>query len=261
MVIDIHTHAFADNIAKNAILALEEEGHIKAVFDGTTSGLKTYMAQCGVDISVVQPVATKPSQVGAINRWAKESTEESLVCFGALHPDDLDILGVIAQLRSDGFKGVKLHPDYQRFLADEQRMMPIYRALAENDLVLMLHAGVDIGLFNLVHCTPLMISYILETVPELTMIAAHMGGHALWHDAEELLVGKNLYFDTSYAYYQLHREGMTRMIKNHGADKVLFGTDSPWRAVDAAIEQITSLDLPAADIDRIMYKNAQELLK
>lgn len=261
MVIDFHTHCFADSIAQKAIGTLEDQGHIKAMHNGTTRGLKDDMATSGVDISLILPVATKPSQVRVINAWAKENADDKLCFFGALHPDDENFYENLISLKNDGFAGVKMHPDYQGYFADEARMMPLYEAIRDTGLTLVLHAGVDIGYPDLVHCTPQMIKNIVTQVKGLRLVAAHMGGHALWRDAEQLLLGLPLYLDTSYSYYKLGKQGMERMIKKHGAEQVLFGTDSPWKPVSEAIQSITRLDLPANDIDLIMYRNAQTLLK
>lgn len=261
MIIDFHTHCFDDALAPYAVSTLEKNGGIKAKHDGTVSGLREYMRQCGVDLCVVHPVATKPAQVVTINQWARKNTNDGMCLFGALHPDDPNFLNTAQQLKNDGFKGVKLHPDYQRFYADESRMMPLYEALRDLGLIVVLHTGVDIGHTALIRCTPLMIANIINNVPGLKLVAAHMGGHALWRDAEMLLCGKDLYLDTSYAWYKLGRQGMVRMIEKHGADKVLFGTDSPWKDTAAEITHITSLGLSASQTDLIMYKNAQALLE
>ena len=260
MVIDFHTHCFADNVAASAIPALEESGSIRARHDGTIFGLRACMQRCGIDISVVQPVATKPSQVSTINAWARQNRSGDLHFFGALHPDDPDVITTAQHLKEDGFAGVKLHPDYQKFITDEDRLMPLYQALADIGLIVLFHAGVDIGLPNRVHCTPLMIRRVMDTVPDLTIVAAHMGGHALWHDACELLLGRNVYIDTSYSWYQLKEAGMTHMIKKHGAHRVLFGSDSPWTCQETEIAHIRSLPLPPRDIENILCRNAQRLL-
>ena len=261
MIIDFHTHCFADNVAGQAMPQLEAACGVRAVHDGTLSGLKRHMASTGVDISVVQPVATKPSHVAVINAWAKENRSTSVCFFGALHPDDPDFYAAAQQLKTDGFAGVKLHPDYQGFFADEARLMPQYEALADLGLVVLMHAGVDIGYPSPVHCTPLMVKNIITEVPHLTLIAAHMGSHGLWHDVEQLLLGENVYLDTAYSWYDLKNERMTNMIQQHGSDKVLFGTDSPWKDMAEEIDHITSLGLSARDIDDILYRNAMSLLK
>jgi predicted TIM-barrel fold metal-dependent hydrolase len=54
--------------------------------------------------------------------------------------------------------------------------------------------------------------------------------------------------------------GMERMIKKHGAERILFGTDSPWTKADEEIRRISSLNLPQSDIDKILCRNALSLL-
>ena len=260
MVIDFHAHCFADSIAAAAIKTLQSGTDVKAVHDGTVDGLAAYMRQCGVDKSVVLPVATKPAQVERINEWVMQQ-HDSLVFFGALHPDDNNFYQAAKKLKQNGIKGVKLHPDYQHFYADEPRMMPLYEALRDLGLLLVLHAGLDIGYPVPIHCTPLMITKIIRNVPGLKLVAAHMGSYSLWRDVDELLIGQPIYLDTSYCYDDLGGEQMARMIRSHGAQNVLFGTDSPWKPADAEVAAISSLALPADNIDRIMYKNALELLK
>ena len=99
------------------------------------------------------------------------------------------------------------------FFADEERMMPIYDTAKQLGLIVLLHSGVDIGLEGAVHCTPLMIKRVLENIPGIKLVAAHMGSHALWRDVEETLIGRDVYLDTSYSSYELKQEGMLRMIK------------------------------------------------
>lgn len=261
MVIDFHTHCFTDALAPSAIPVLEKNSGITAVHDGTAGGLKAHMQRCDVSKSVVLPVATKPAQVRPINEWARQTSDDALVFFGAMHPDDENFAAVAQGLKNKGFSGVKLHPDYQHFFADEPRMMPVYDALREAGLVLVLHAGVDIGFPAPVHSTPLMIRNVIKNMPGLKIVAAHMGGHALWRDVEDVLVGLPVFFDTSYSHYALGDEAMARMIRCHGAENVLFGTDSPWKSADDEIARIRALGLSFEEQELILYKNAQRLLK
>ncbi len=261
MVIDFHTHCFVDALAPAAIATLEKNAHITALHNGTLSGLTAFMTECGVDKFVVQPVATKPSQVSVINEWAKNNSNEKAVFFGALHPDDPNFISAAQKLKADGIKGVKFHPDYQNFYTDDKKMMPLYEALRDLGLITMLHAGWDIGLPAPIRCTPLMIRNVIRNVPGLKLVAAHMGGHALWRDVEETLLGLPLFIDTSYSHYVLQNEGMTRMIKKHGAERVLFGSDSPWKRADDDIRMIMGLDLSLEEKEAILYKNAEDLLK
>ncbi len=260
MIIDFHVHCFADKIASKAISVLEEKSGLKTVHDGTLPRLKRYMGTCGIDKSVVLPVATNPSQVPVINKWAMESADSEVLFFGAVHPDDSDFYGTVQKLKAAGFRGVKMHPDYQLFYADEERMMPLYEALRDAGLILALHCGLDNVYPVPIHCTPLMVRKITDNIPDLQLILAHMGSHALWRDAERLLIGLPVYIDTCYSQYALTPSDMERLIKKHGSERVLFGTDSPWKKADEEIERICALDLPKSDIDNILYKNALALI-
>jgi predicted TIM-barrel fold metal-dependent hydrolase len=84
-----------------------------------------------------------------------------------------------------------------------------------------------------------------------------MGSHALWRDAEELLLGLPLYIDTSYSHYMLGDEGMARMIKKHGAENVLFGSDSPWTHAGREIDMIERLDLPTRTTGHTLPKRGR----
>ena len=68
MIIDFHTHCFADGIAKNAVAQLEKVGGISAFSDGTTGGLLENMQRAGIDKSVVMPVCHKAVPGGCYKR-------------------------------------------------------------------------------------------------------------------------------------------------------------------------------------------------
>ena len=50
-------------------------------------------------------------------------------------------------------------------------------------------------------------------------------------------------------------------VKIFGAEKILFGTDSPWTSQKTSIEFIKNLPLSDDDKDKILGGNAQRLLK
>jgi predicted TIM-barrel fold metal-dependent hydrolase len=208
------------------------------------------------------PIATKPAQVRSINNWAVEINRgfNQLICFGTIHPKQDDWQHEIDLLVSDGIRGVKFHPDYQEFFVDDAELTPLYNALADAGLIVLFHAGVDIGLPPPVHCTPEPLSRVVDAVPDLIVIAAHMGGYALWDDVHKYLAGRDIYLDTSYSMNDLGTEQMTELIRAHGADKVLFGTDSPWTDQKAEVSGIRALQLKDDEINGILGGNAERLL-
>ena len=268
MVIDFHTHAFPDKIAARTIQILEEnilnvEGTAaKAVRTGDMAGLRSLMRQCGVDYSVVLPIATTVKQAPSINRFAAEiNGTAGIFSFGSLHPLQEDWLETLHSIKALGLKGIKLHPEYQQVYIDSPESVRILQACAELDLIVVVHAGKDIGMPPPVHCTPKQLRSALEQAPGCTVVAAHMGGWRMWNDVERYLVGTPVYFDTSYSITQMQPEQTRRIIQNHAPDRILFGTDSPWESPADTLAALDSLELAPAVLEQIQYKNAGKLLK
>jgi predicted TIM-barrel fold metal-dependent hydrolase len=264
--IDFHSHAFADKIAEKAIALLKshqtEFGYKDDCFsDGTIGDTERYYREHGIDKAVLMPIATKPSQHTVINNWAAEQNNtERFYAYGSVYPGGEDALSELLRIKSMGLYGIKLHPDYQGFYADDERVFPVYRKCAELGLPVMFHAGLDAVSPEDIHCTPAMAVRVLEAVPKLTAIFAHMGGNTLWKDVYDLLAGRNCYLDTSYTHSWEDYELMGEIIRKHGADKILFGSDFPWDTPDNIIENLHRLNLSGTEYDSIFYKNAQKLL-
>jgi len=261
MIIDIHTHCFPDNLAPRAIPLLAEKGGISPFTDGTVACLKNSMKKAGIDISVLLPIATKPEQTAGINRWVASVQNENIIAFGTIHPDYPDWKSEIEWLKETGIKGVKFHPDYQNFFVDDRKVYPIYEALAEAGMIMIFHAGVDLGYPAPYRCPPCRLRNVLDSFPGSLIIAAHMGGYKYTYQVEKHLVGKDIYFDTSYSFESLGNDGMENLIKHHGADRILFGTDSPWKDQQKEVSNIRSLNLKEDEKEQILGGNAARLLK
>jgi len=261
MIIDIHTHCFPDNLAPRAVPLLAEKGGISPFTDGTVACLKNSMKKAGIDFSVLQPIATKPEQTTGINRWAVSMQNGSIIAFGTLHPDYPDWKREIKWLWEAGIKGVKFHPDYQDFYVDDKKVFPIYEALAEAGMIMLFHAGKDIGYPPPYHCPPCRLRKVLDAFPGSIIIAAHMGGYENTYQVEKYLVGQDVYFDTSYSFDILGNGGMEKLIKQHGADRILFGTDSPWKDQEREVDNIRSLNLTEDEMEKILGGNAVRILK
>ncbi len=260
-IIDIHTHVFPDHLAERAVKQLAGRSGETAFIDGTAAGLEASMRRHGIAYSVTQPVSTKASQVPNVNDFAVAlNARPPLINFGTLFPEYEGNAAEIRRLREAGIQGVKFHPDYQAFYADEERMVPLYREMARAGLIAFFHAGVDIGLGPPYHGNPDRIARVLELVPELTVVAAHLGGYEMWDDVEKYLVGKNLYLDTSYTLTHIPPDQFLRIIRNHGVDRILFGTDSPWADQGVEIELVEKSGLTGSELDAVFYVTAAKLL-
>ena len=218
------------------------------------------MEQARIALSVIQPVATKPSQVRAINAWASQIVGNGLLPFGTLYPGQPDWEDEIERIKHTGILGVKLHPDYQEFDPDEMSVFPIYEKLQAEGLVVLYHAGDDISFPPPGRGTPKSLLKIVEHFPALNVIAAHLGGFKMWDEVEAVLVGKDIYLDTSYTFGYLETERIIRIMERHGFDRILFGTDSPWKGQQEEIQNILRLDIPDEAKRKILGENARKLL-
>ncbi len=260
MIIDIHTHFFPDDLAARAIPALSKKADSPAYTEGTLSSLKDSMIRCGVAKSVLLPIATKPSQTRPVNEWAVSVKDESIIPFGSLHPEYENWKEQVDFLHANNIKGIKLHPDYQDFYVDDQKLFTMYEYIFLKNMIILFHAGVDIGLPYPIHCTPKRLLKVMEAFPQGTIIAAHMGGFKCWDDVFKYLAGRNVYFDTSYTFEYLDKKLIKKLILCHGVEKILFGTDSPWSDQSKDIKDIYSLNLGTEEENLIFYKNAARLL-
>lgn len=280
MIIDIHTHTFPDKIAASALKKLSSLSHTTPFTDGTAAGLARSIRTAGIDLAVVLPVATSPNQVQKINdgaaRLNERTDETSIFSFGCIHPDFEqwhNELGRIAQL---GLKGVKLHPVYQGVDLDDPRYLRILDRAAALDLIVITHAGLDVGYPGRVSCSPAMALNAIRQVGPVRLILAHMGGWRNWDQVEELLRSAPVLLDTSFSlgalsplndgYYRsedlplLGETQFVRMVRKFGAERILFGSDSPWGDQSVDVARLRALPLTEAEKNAILGGNAQTLL-
>ncbi len=261
MLIDFHTHAFPERIAGRALGKLSHEGGgLKPETDGTLTSLKQEMARDGVDISVVHSIATSPKQQTNVNNYAIEMDKDpAIVAFGSVHPDAPDALEELERIHNAGLKGVKLHPEYQQFYADDEKLKPIYRKISQLGLITLFHAGFDYGFPPPYHCMP---EHLLGAMKwlETPVVAAHWGGLDCGLEVLDKLCGQDIWFDLSYGYSCIPKPIAQAIIDKHGPEKLLFGSDMPWHRPEWELRLINALDISEADREKILFHNAQNLL-
>ncbi len=268
MIIDFHTHAFPEKIAARTIdtlianTARITDYPMKNCTDGTARGLIGIEKEAGVALAVVLPIVTNPKHTETVNRVAKETNEAGggLYSFGSVHPADPDAITWVDKLAEGGFKGIKLHPEFQNIYADSDEMVNICRRAAHYGMTVVFHAGRDIGYLPPVKAEPDALLRLLDRVPSLKLVAAHLGGWMMWQEVAAKLVGTPIYFDTAFIADFVDKSLARDIINAHGADKVLFGSDAPWEDPAKTLEFLRSLDIDSEDLRKICGTNAAGLL-
>ncbi|MBN2289296.1 MAG: amidohydrolase family protein [Candidatus Glassbacteria bacterium] len=259
-IVDFHTHVFPDKVAAGAIPKMEQTSGYKAFTDGTVGGLVASMEAAGIDKSVALPVATNPEKVSSVNRFGASIAEPRLCMFGALHPKASSWHEHLEEVLGYGMAGIKLHPDYQDFYPDDPDLLPFFAACRDSGLLVFFHAGGDLSFEPPNRGGPARIASLLEALPGIKIFAAHMGGFRMWDEVEEHLLGKPVFMDTSFAIGYLSDDRLRGMIRRHGTEYVLFGTDSPWMGQSEEVKNVLGLGLGSAAEERIFFANALRLI-
>ncbi len=278
MIIDFHAHSFPERIAKAALDKLAKSSDSKYYLNGTLPEMIESSKDAGIDYSVLLPVATNPKQEHTINETAiainEEKNQEGIYSFGGIHPDNDNYKEIINNLYNHGIKGIKLHPVFQGVKFNDIRYKRIVSYASEKDMLITIHGGYDISFPNDDSVTPDKIVDVLDDVAPTGLIIAHMGGWNCWDMVDELLVGRDVWFDTAFTIsdsinfdgaassmaHMLDVPHFLKLIRAHGSDKILFGTDTPWTWQEDEIKLIKNSGLTEDELEKILYKNAAKLL-
>lgn len=258
-VIDFHTHVFPEDVAARALAQMIGRTHMRAYYDGTLPGLLAEMDRAGVSISVLTPVATKPSQVRSINDWTAARVTDRIRALGAIHPGIEDPVAEVERIASLGLSGVKLHPEFQSFHPEDELMHAVYEACGRLGLVVLFHAGEDPN-FTTVAGEPAVFARLAERHSGTTFVLAHMGGYRMWDEAVEVLAGAPVRLDTSHATECFEPSALRDLIRAFGSERVLFASDGPWTDAVAARAAVEQCGLDPTEVERVLWGNAASLL-
>lgn len=259
IITDAHTHIFPPKIAAKAVDAIGQFYDIPMCHPGSPQALLESGRRIGVRKYLVCSTATHPGQVASINDFIRQSCSENqeFLGFGTLHPGYEDIPGEARRIREMGLRGVKLHPDFQRFAIDDPAAFPIYESCQELGLPILFHTGDARYDWS----APARMEAVAKRYPGLTCIAAHFGGYSHWQDVERYRDLPNIWFDTSSSLFCLPRERALALIRLLGHRRFLFGTDFPMWDHGEELDRFLSLDLPEEIRDDILYRNFQRLFE
>ena len=260
-IIDVHAHAYPDVLAAKAMAGLcKANPSATPSTDGTIKGLLSAMSAGGIDVSWVLPIATKPHHAESILKWICSFRGGKLMPFASVHPRSENFVRELREIKAAGIKGIKLHPMYQNFAADDPSVFPLYEEISSSGFITMFHAGWDVGFPESRNASADKFAKVLKNFPEMKIILAHMGGWRREHDTLQWVCGKKVWFDTSFIE-EIPPEERKKMFNAHGTDKFLFGTDCPWAFSGECVKFIDNMpELSSSDKEKIFFKNAEALI-
>ena len=260
-IINAHAHIYPEKIAAKATDTIGIFYDIKMQMPaGTAERLIEDGKEAGVTRFVVHSVATTAHQVRSINEFIKKECEEhpEFIGFITLHQDltEEEVFHEVEWALQNNFRGIKLHPDFQKFNIDDEIAEKFYRA-ASGKLPILLHIGDDRYDFS----KPYRLVNMAKKYPGVTFIAAHFGGYRCWADAPIYQGLDNVYFDTCSSLPFISAEEAKRLIDLFGADKFFFATDFPMWDSKTELERFNQIPLTSEEREMMFSKNIKRVFK
>ncbi len=135
-------------------------------------------------------------------------------------------------------------------------MFKIYQCAANNGLPILFHMGDK----KLDYSNPLRLAEVMEKVPGIRIIAAHMGGYSQWDKAFCLPDYDNLYFDISSSLSFVTDQMFMNFINKYGYKHFFFGSDFPMWNPYAELKKFLNIPLNDNIRKSILYENFVEFL-
>ncbi len=254
-IIDVHTHIFPPKLVSPATKAISVfYNDVLMQHQGSLQELLAAGEKFNVKYCVIFSSATTAHQVRSINDFIIKSaaTDPRLLPVGTLHKDFSDFSQELERLSQAGVKGIKLHPDFQKFCLDDEAMFPAYEEMGERGMFLISHTG-D---YRYPYSQPHRMARIAKMFPKLRCIAAHCGGWMQWDEAREVLPSlENVYIDTSstvgFGGYEAEKLALATFDPSH----IFFGTDFPMWDYQQELDTLESFHLNPQFLEDILYNN------
>lgn len=256
-IIDIHAHVYPEKISLKAARNIGRFYGVEPRHNGSVNELLSNGSKCCVGGYLVCSVATRPDQVCTINDFIASECKKhrEFYGFGALHPDMDNMGDEVERIIALGLKGIKLHPDFQRFNIDSKKAYEIYDIVADR-LPILMHVGDD----RYDYSSPQRLARVLKDFRNLRIIAAHLGGYRVWDFARQYLKHHDLKFDTSSAQALLTPGQAREQIRCLGAENCFFGTDYPLWDYRKEVEAFFGLGLTERENRMILSENFKKFI-
>jgi predicted TIM-barrel fold metal-dependent hydrolase len=246
MIIDGHAHIFTPQVIANVSSrsAMAEKLHLDisgAQVRTNIAALRRESFSAGVGACLILPTAVA-GKVREVNITFRKIAHESGFLFtaGTLHPQYDANEEELSQMLSEGVQAIKLCSFSQGFSLSAPQTHNLFKLVEETNKAQKCRFFVMFDTLYLAHkhfgtlpehnTTPAMLGDIVAAYPGIDFVAAHMGG--LDAPPEEIFTylppSDNLYLETSNAAYTLSEGDFVRLLKIHGPEHIIFGTDWPW---------------------------------
>jgi predicted TIM-barrel fold metal-dependent hydrolase len=257
---------------------------------GPTETIEDYienMENLGVEKLVVHSLGYAPETCRELNDITSllcQKYAEQIVGFATVplsYPEQA-VEELDRAVKDLGLEGLKIYPKFQGVRLDSTELKPVFCKASQLNIPILTHSdlyiysytgsphskieGIDDTACN---TSRLFSSGLLDDLPNLKIIAAHLGGGIVfyrdfWYMKEPKYqrIFDQMYFDIAPAEFYSERM-LKAAISMVGADRIMFGTDYSLFGLDGVkrcVEQAKSYDIPDDQKEKILRTNAIKLL-
>jgi predicted TIM-barrel fold metal-dependent hydrolase len=309
MIIDVHYHLTPfdpppsyknlighlgepTRMAKVAGIKIDEDTLARRAFerypDITGEKLIKWMDEAGIDVTCVNTVDNVDNTM-ATNEAVKmvnkriadiaKKNQDRVLAFAGVDPRRENALDILKQcIEEFGMAGLKYHCD-SGYDPNSPESIELLKYLESKKGILLTHTGPLGPPAQCKYTEPILLSETSNKVPNLKIIAAHMGSPPKWREWAALAAFyPNLYGDMAmwqaYAFgkYELFCRELRDLIDYAGLEKVLFSSDGPVYDIIIPTKDYIQLikDLPKnapkgiafteEEVEAILGGNAKKLL-
>ncbi len=163
--------------------------------------------------------------------------------------DELEML-----VGEHGFEGVKLHPLFNAYTANDSVVFPVMDVARQKGLPVFVHSGHPP--FSL----PWSIAQLAEIYPDVRIVMIHMGhGHGVYIQAaiDMALKYDNLWLENSgMPMHTKTREAYERV----GSGRIFWGSDAPFHHYAVEILRTEVSGLGDAALEDVFYNNIKDFM-
>jgi hypothetical protein len=239
MIVDVHAHigAFAYGLRTGQ----------------TADRLIELMDKHGVDVSAISQLSTNMAVDNDAVSQAVKRYPDRLVGYAHIDPRDVDLAlhEVDRCLRDLGLTGVKMHSNFDHFVPFDDDVLRVMDRISSYQVPVLFHTAEE-------YSRPLQIAYVAREFPKVPVILGHFGYIASLEVIPAAKLSDNVYLETSiHGEMPVYEEAIHRV----GADRVLFGTDTPYGNHAVELKKIEVLNITAEDRKKILGENARKILR
>jgi hypothetical protein len=219
VIIDAHVHIHP-----------RKEG-LGARFDASLDGLIRSLDASPIDRAILLPIT--PEIPNAFVAEAVAKYPDRLVAFASVDPvaGDNPAETMERAVNQYGLKGLKLHPRLQAFGVEQTEEVARVVRKAAQLVIPVVFDAFRYGGRALRDTTLELIERVAESVPEASIIIAHMGGHRLFDALTLARSSKSIYFDISLILARYEGSSLEQdifyAIRRLGPERCIYGSDHP----------------------------------